>query len=441
MNSNFFSNQKKQNGFTLLDVLVGTSLMLIVFMGIFGAFQTGLELIGTSKGKITATAIANGEIEQVRNMPYEDIGIVGGFPDGALEEEVEIVQNGVVFTVARRVDYVIDPADGIANPLDSCPNDYKKVEIRVTSSGQFNIDVSMVTNIGPKNLVQECADEGGILGVTVFNALGVPIISPLIEIKDPSDSSTITTATPFEGMHYFSLPAGTYRVEVSKTGFSSDKTYSIEEVTAPQNPNPIVLEEELVEISFSIDELSSFSIETLSDSGEEFFPVPNVTFNIRGEKIIGYDEDEEPVYKYSEEYTTNTEGVVSISSLEWDKYFFTLISPSSLNLINTDPTPQPIDLLPSLPTSVDLFLESENTLLVTVLEEGTLVPVFSADVDLSNDTYDESQFTNAFGQTYFIPLTAEDYDLYVSAPGYSSESAMVSVSGEETITIELERIE
>ena len=58
-----------RNGFTLVEVLVGTFLILIVFLGIFGAYQLGLRVVGQSRNQIVATAIANQEIENIRNLP------------------------------------------------------------------------------------------------------------------------------------------------------------------------------------------------------------------------------------------------------------------------------------------------------------------------------------------------------------------------------------
>jgi type II secretory pathway component PulJ len=43
-----------KKGFTFIDVLVGIALMLIVFLGIFGAYQLGLKVVGQSKNKIMA---------------------------------------------------------------------------------------------------------------------------------------------------------------------------------------------------------------------------------------------------------------------------------------------------------------------------------------------------------------------------------------------------
>ena len=99
----------KNRSFTLIEVLIGTFLILIVFLGIFGAYQLGFKVIGQSKNKITATAILNGEIEKIRNLPYESVGVQGQFPDGVLEPVSTVVFNNIQYKIERRVDFVVGP--------------------------------------------------------------------------------------------------------------------------------------------------------------------------------------------------------------------------------------------------------------------------------------------------------------------------------------------
>jgi len=581
---NFKSQIINSRSFTLVDVLVGTFLILIVFLGIFGAFQLGLKVVGQNKNRITATSIANGEIEKIRNLPYESIGIQGGFPDGVLEAVSTLVLNNIEYTIERRVDFVADEADGLVSPEDECPNDYKKVQAKVSWGGNFQGEVKFTTNVAPKNLAQECAVGGGILSVSVFDAYGTMVSSPLIEIKDPTTDQTLKTATPTSGQHYFPLAAGTYKVVVSKTGFSSERTYGIEEIATPEKPHPIVLDGQLTQVSFSIDKVSSFSVDTLSPWGIDSFSdsfldeskisesldinvvngevtllkvdnqyqtsgylisvaiaptsfvnwdklswtdseitdtqilyqvlyfdgenwvlipdidlpgnslgfgtspvdlsnldiatysqlelkailsttdqsvspilydwqlswitseptfIPNVTFHLQGEKTIGLDSDENPVYKYSSDHNSGASGHIDISSLEWDSYIFSIDPSTNLDLVDINPSPQPISLLPDTTVDVDLYLDSENSLLIIVQDGTTLDPIFSATVRLYNLTlsYDNTQYTDERGQTYFIPLDMDTYNLEIQAPGYSSVNTQIDISGDNTQIINLEKVE
>ena len=88
-------------------------------------------------------------------------------------------------------------------------------------------------------------------------------------------------------------------------------------------------------------------------------------------------------------------------------------------------------------------MEAQNSLLVTVENIDTLEPVFSATVRLYNSGlgYDNSQYTDQKGQTLFIPLETATYNLEVQAPGYSATSTTVGVTGNNTKTIMLKRVE
>lgn len=439
--------QPSIKSFTLVEVLIGIFLTLIVFLGIFAAYQLGLKVVGHSKNKIIATSIASGELEKIRNLPYKLIGVRDSFPVGILEAENEIIQNNIKFKIQRRVDYVIDLADGLSLPEDECPHDYKRAEVKVSSTGRFLVEVALVTDIAPKNLVQECAQIGGILSVSVFDAYGMMVSAPLIEIKDPITNQTLKTATPLDGQYYFSLAASTYKVVVSKSGYSQERTYGTEEVASPTNPHPIVLEGQLTEISFSIDRTSSLNVEARGTKGAGYPVIHNVTFNLRGEKIIGFDVQENPVYKYSQNQTTNGAGQVTVSNLEWDSYYFSIITPD-LNLIEIESPPgatttQPISLAPDTNLTVRLILSAENSLLVTVQDMETLKPIFSASVRLYNIDlgYDIIQYTDEVGQTYFIPLEKANYNLEVEGPGYASASTTAWISGDTIKTIQLQQIE
>lgn len=580
-NNNFNSGQK---AFTFIDVLVGTFLVLIVFFGIFGAFQLGLKVVGQSKNRIVATAIASGEIEKIRNLPYSSIGTQGGYPSGNLAPTSEITRNGLLYTIEIRVDYIADPIDGIAAPDDDCPNDYKKVEVKVSWTGRFAGDVKIYTDISPKNLAQECSTTGGILSINVFDAFGVMVPSPLIEIKNPSTEEVIKTATPIEGKHYFSLPAGSYKTVISKNGYSTERSYGISEVTSPEKPHPIVIDGQLTEASFSIDKVSSFIVQTLSPWGEDSFsdsfsdsgkisslsdvellsgavflakigelyqsqgnlisiaispsnlvdweefsffdneptdtqviykilylsgedwilvpdndlpnnsvgfsispvdisglnkitypgikiqgflstndqdfspsieswqvswkssvstPIPNAAFILEGEKIIGHDSQEDPVLKYSVNHVSDSGGNKNITNLEWDNYTFSINPATGLDLVNINPSSQPISLVPDSNIAVKLYLDSENSLFVAVKNSETLLPVFSAAVRLYNTglSYDVTEYTNENGQAYFLPLSSATYNIEVQAQGYTSQNTTAQVSGDHTKTINLEQVE
>ncbi len=425
----------KNKAFTLIDVLVGSALVLVVFIGIFTAYQLGLKVVAQSKNKITATAIATAEIEQLKNLSYEIIGTIGGFPEGGLEPLKTKTINGIEYTVNTRIDYVVDEADGISSPTDECPNDYKKVEVEVSWAGALAGDVKITTDIAPENLAQECNEEGGILLIQVFDAYGAMVSSPLIEIKNPETEEIVKTATPISGTYFFSLPPSNYKVVVSKTGYSTSKTYGLAEITSPEKSHLIVVNGELTESSFSIDVLSSMDIETVGPESLEYPVVSNVNFDLTGFKTIGTDINGDLVYKYSENFITNEFGRVTIQNLEWDNYTFKV---NGLNLIEME---QPVSLDPGVSKDIRMIVQADNSLLVTIRDSETLEPVFSAEIRIYDSVYDVTQYSDADGKTYFIPLEVGTYNIEASISGYNNYSGTVIISGDGSKIINLVRIE
>jgi hypothetical protein len=266
----------------------------------------------------------------------------------------------------------------------------------------------------------------------------------LIEVKDPATNQTIKSSQPESGNHYFSLAAATaYQVAVSKPGFSSERTYGLDEVATPQNPHPLVLEGELTPLTLSIDELASFQVETLAlvNQGEEF-PLSSTNFNLRGEKIIGQNWQELEVYKYSQNLQTDGNGQKTVSNLEWDNYTFSVNPATGLDLAASQP-PQPISLGPTENLVVKLYLEADHSLLIDLQDEVTLEPIFAGSLRLTNSqlNYDQTGQTDQTGRALFIPLQTATYNLEAQAPGYASLNIQVNVSGDQNQIVRLERLE
>ena len=450
-------------GLTFIDVLIGISLMLIVFLGIFGAYRLSLKVVAQSKARITATAIANQKLEEIRNLPYKKVGTAPPMADGPagdLLQRETISQNSIHYTIGREIRYVADCFDGprsaecpTAPVTDDCVKDYKRAKIKVSWERPFKGEVSLVTDVAPKNLNQEKEEctgaAAGVLSVSVFNASGQAVTSPLIEIIDPNTGSTLTSFSPLSGKYDFVISPNVYKIKVSKTNYSSSQTYRAGDIydgkviAAPVKSHPSVYEGKLTEVGLSIDEVSSMEIEARGTKGQGYPPVHNAIFKMEGTKTVGNDSQGKPIYKYSKNHTTNGPAEINLSNLEWDSYSFSVNSPD-YDLIDIESPPgtattQPIDLLPASSKEVRLILKAENTLLVNVKDASTSLPIFGAGVRLTNSGlgYDILQPTDENGKTLFIPLQESSYNLEVEASNYQSFGSTIFVSGDATTTINL----
>jgi len=266
--------KKSKPAFTLIEAIVVIFLASILILGIFEAFHSLFKVLELQSRKATATEIAQGEIEKIRNLNYLKIGTIGAqlpYASGILESSTSTILNNVVYKIERKIKYIFDPTDG----EEECPLDYKRVEIKVSFSDKVEGEVLLTTDIAPKDKLEElqaCAlQPAGILRVQVFNTLGENVSTPKIEIFNPETGELVDFSTPSSGAYDFPLAPGNYKVVVSKDGYSTEKTYSITEVAIPEKPNPIVLQSQITQISFVIDKLSSLNVKTLSNYSQGFF--------------------------------------------------------------------------------------------------------------------------------------------------------------------------
>ena len=89
--------------------------------------------------------------------------------------------------------------------------------------------------------------------------------------------------------------------------------------------------------------------------------------------------------KYFQEHNSGESGHIDLFEMEWDLYTFTINPLSGLDLADTEPSPQPIDLLPDTTQDVILYLEAENSLFIIVKDQITQELIFASTVHLYND--------------------------------------------------------
>ncbi len=253
------------SGFSLMETLVGTALMLLVFVSIFGIFNMGIKLVGRVKAKAGATALATERMELIRNLPYSEVGTIGGMVSGNIPQTEIIVLNGIQYTRTVFVNYVDDPKDGEGNNDENgIVADYKVVRVEVTWPNSSKPTV-FVSNIVSKGI--ETLQGGGTLKINVFDASVLAVSSAQVHIENSSANPPISTNVLTNSDGKIVFPAATttsaYEVTVTKDGYSTAKTYTADAYNVSPNPaNLTVLEGQTTEASFVIDKLSSKTIKT-----------------------------------------------------------------------------------------------------------------------------------------------------------------------------------
>ena len=69
-----------QLGFTILETLIGMAILTIVSSSVYLAYSSVIQIVQSAQYNSAALSAIESRIETVRNMRYEDVGVIGGVP-------------------------------------------------------------------------------------------------------------------------------------------------------------------------------------------------------------------------------------------------------------------------------------------------------------------------------------------------------------------------
>ncbi len=427
---NLYSRQK---GFSLAEVIVGSAVFMVVAVSVYGAYTGLFKIANLSQARSVATQLANEQFEVIRNMPYTNIGTIGGVPAGTLYATTSVVRSGITFEVDTLVRNIDLSFDGTAlHGTDTNPVDNKLVQLTIICSTCQNFSSVVVTGqIAPKS-GESATTNTGALNIQVINAQGHGLANASVHVVNYSASPSInlTDTTDNDGyLELYGVATGTnaYTITASKTGYSTDQTYPVGGSGNPDplKPNSTVAAEQVTSVSFSIDTLASLAVTSVATSCD---PVANFNFSLTSSKVIDV---AGLLPKYFSTFQTGSSGALSISSLEWDSYTATS-SDSSYDIAGID-IANPISIAPGASQNAQIVLmpKNGNSLLITVKDSLTKALVQNSTVELIGPSgYDKTLITDQEagggaapaclpkGQVLFQGLSAGSYSIHVSSAGY-----------------------
>ena len=358
-------------GFTLIESLIAIGIFAIIGLAVYFSYSNILDVTIRAELRSTMIAVIENEMEIVRNVPYPDVGLRGGSPSGDLTPEKIVTYGGSSFVVRTTIQNIDDPFDGTVGgtPNDTIPADYKLVEIEASCREPCLMGpVRMTGTVAPKNL--ERATKDGSLFISVFDASGFSISGANVSVVNSSVSPpiNINDITNADGqLNFVSIATSStgYRITATKSGYSSDRTYQVND---PDNPNPLnpdamIKEQEITKTSFSIDLLGSLNFKTQDQMCQA---ISGIDFQQVGDKLIGVNPD---IPKYSVAHQTDASGQKTISNLEWDTYSFTNLD-ETYEIAGTYPL-SPYVVAPASSSAVLWMMESKasKALMVNVMDE------------------------------------------------------------------------
>lgn len=412
---------KMQNkGFTLIEVLVATFLISIIFLGIFGGFQLAIRVVSQSRAKMGAVYLANQRIEELRNLAFVDIQT----------GESTIILNGISYNIQTLVEVFDDCADGTIEGFDcaggvvlpdTAPNDYKKSIVRVFWTESWGGEMALSTIFTARGI--ETGEGKGALRIALSDSSGEPIEILTGDQLPPCPTNTINIIN--EGMAInqcygtdlrnpgvrllildASLSPNDYKIVVQKQGYASCQTFRAGDehngrvIANPLRKNSTIKEGMVYPITFIIDRISDLTVRTaIPWGGDSFFDTfsnENKIFEI-SDLIVNNGKlhlaTSSPVAYFASGYLVSTtilpDQITQWHQLEW----------SDFEEMQTD-----ISYQVFYSTSSDWHLVPENSL------PGNALGFDSSPVDLSELNIEQffklrikaNFFTNDLGKTPFL---------------------------------------
>lgn len=392
-------NKNKSTGYTLVETLIAVAIFVGVSVGIYGGFSKIIALMNIIRNKEVVTNLINEQFEIARNLPYSDVGTIGGIPAGVIPQNQTIVRDNRSYSVDTVIRNIDDPFDGTLGGAtnDLSPADMKLIEVTVSCPVCQNFTpTSFTTKIAPKNL--ETSSTNGALVIRVFDSSGLPVslasvnvvnssVTPNININDKTDVSgvlTIVDAPP---------SVGGYKITITKSGYFSDRTYPVGDVDNPNpsKPDVTVVLQQVTQVSFTIDKTSTINVSTLNN---QCVASSGFNFTFSGEKVIGTNPD---VLKYSKSITSDGSGLINLNNIEWDTYNI-FGTDSTRDIIGTNPLLS-LGVQPDSTQDLQIITATKNgrRLLIVVRDQSTGLPITDADVSVSGPSNYTANATTSEG--------------------------------------------
>jgi|GEM_PF-3418134 len=319
--------QKKRrhiaSGFTLIEALVLLFLFGIATTTFYRAYTAAALQIIEAKRRTAAVALVNERMEQMRNVPYDDIAVVGGSPSGLLSPDEVVEVNGITFRLVMNVRFIDDPNDGLGSDVtdpDTDFDDYKRVKI-FAAWGEATDDSTYTTTDVISNtfsrrridITSTFTPPGGLEGPTDNGLLSVNTISadggivenvPVriqcdncdngldVDFVDSTDSlgNFIQSVPPSSGGIFSSA---NYVITLDKPGYEVIVTElpfdGVTQLYSPANEHLTVISGELTTATFVMNPISDFTVAVRDPFCNPLPTAGPYTFTLQGGRVMGTD--------------------------------------------------------------------------------------------------------------------------------------------------------
>ena len=390
----FLQNINKKRGLSYVETVVSVAIFAGVATMLYSTYARVYITARAAQSRIDAIALADEQFELARNLPFSQVGTVGGIPAGVMKQVQILTRSGMTFIATTTVRNIDQPFDGTAggSPNDLSPADNKIVEVDITCSTCVNFRPLVLTTwVGPKDL--EGSSTNGSLFVQAIDSNGIGVSGASVNIVATSTSPTvdISDITATSGMlQLVDAPPGNeaYKITVSKSGYSTEQTYGRTSTTSnPVKPNSTIAAQTVTQLTFTVDRTATVNFSSVSPSCAV---VSNVNMHMSGSKLISTVPN---VLKYDKWMKTDGTGSLALNDIEWDTYTLTATS-SAYELAGVTPL-QPFAITPGATQNIQVVMvpKSSPSVLITVKDSATGLPITGATVTLVKSGASTTQTT------------------------------------------------
>ncbi len=198
-------------------------LFLMVATALVTTLTSSISSHKLSRQRTIAEQVARDQIESIRRLPYDQVGLVSGNPPGTVDATETVSVSGLNATVTTQISYVNDPS-----PLSyTTAANYKRVTVTVTRTSDSKQLARQVTYVAPPARAPYGGINYAIVNAQVVDyALNTPVTDVSVTLgtgpsaprSDVTDSTGIVTfaaltANPVSGPQAYydltlALPSG-----------------------------------------------------------------------------------------------------------------------------------------------------------------------------------------------------------------------------------------
>lgn len=363
----------EENGTTLIELIVSLSIIIVLFLGIYNLIIFSLKITADNKTYVEATEIINQKMEQIRNMPYVEVGTITGSPVGTIPE-YETVSRENEYNLHTMIMFYDDPYDGTVSDTDTVITDYKIATIEISWKGRFkDKKITIFSKIIPNT--EETLTGYGLLKLFTVDSNGSPVPNANIHIENFDNGLSVDLISDSQGVLSYPVLPGTenYEITVTKTNYGTDKTYNRDAANPnPTRPHLSVFESVKTEESFVIDKLSVLNVEVVSNSQPASWLVDgNSAFNDRENIVFDIDSSDNMYFAWQSKNATSSKIMLqkynSSETKQWS-------SPIEIESTNHQKNP-------------DIVTDKSGNTYVVWEDNSVLLKAISFSPSLSNTSY------------------------------------------------------